>query len=96
MENTKQKSDNTELGVLWSRVSKNNEKFLSGKLNLKAIGFDKDVEIIVFKNRNKTAEKHPDLRIYQSQPRPAGAKTTAAPKQAAPVPVVAEQDNSIL
>ena len=86
MENTNQK---TELGALWIRKTKADESFYSGKLNLKSLGFDKDVEVIIFNNRNKTAEKHPDLKVFLSTPRaggPAPYKPAAKTPTSAPQP----------
>lgn len=76
-----------ELGVLWKRKKKGtNESFLTGRINLKNLGFDKDVEVIIFTNKKKTEEKHPDLRIYVSEPRPNGGAQATAPTPAAKKP----------
>lgn len=77
-ENTKQNEwDVKELGVLWKRQSRAGENYLNGKINLKSLGFDKDVSLIIFSNKNKTKDSHPDLRIYISENR---EDKTAAPK----------------
>ena len=76
-----------ELGVLWSRKKQSSgEKYLTGTLNLKAVGFDRDVPIVIFSNKNKTQERHPDLRIYLSE------KPTATAAQVAPAVAVAAPD----
>ena len=93
-----------ELGVLWSRTKKDStEKFLTGKINLKNYGFDRDVDVVIFKNKTKTKDTHPDLRIYFSEPRPqasagaapAVARKPVATRVATPEPVVAQNDELI-
>lgn len=81
--------DKKELGALWKRVSQGSqEKYLSGVLNLKNLGDgfpDKDVPVIVFSNKRKNKDTHPDLRIYLSEKtgKPA-SKTAPAPQKAVP------------
>lgn len=67
-ENTNTSNDNVEIGALWKKQGKS-QKFLSGTINLKAIGYDKDVPVIVFTNKFKQKDSHPDLRIYLSKPK---------------------------
>lgn len=86
MTNTNDKSKNPnflELGVLWRKQGQKGD-FYSGVINLKEVGFEKDVPCVVFVNNNKReGKKDPDLRIYLSQPRDGAfapaAKTTPAP-----------------
>lgn len=98
-----------ELGVLWARVKKGStEKYLTGTINLKNVGLpDKDVPVIIFQNKKKQKETHPDLRIYISEKReapaagakPAVAATTVAPKaapKAAPAPAAVTGDNELI
>lgn len=66
-----------ELGSLWKKTSKNNQTYLTGVINLKSVGFDKNVDLIIFKNDRKT-DKQPDFRIYFREPR-AENTTTSAP-----------------
>lgn len=75
-ENTNTNNDNVEIGALWKKQGKS-QKFLSGTINLKAIGYDKDVPVIVFSNKFKQKDSHPDLRIYLSKPK-AGANAITA------------------
>lgn len=70
-------NDNVEIGALWKKQGKS-QKFLSGTINLKAIGYDKDVPVIIFSNKFKQKDSHPDLRIYLSKPK--GAQNTATEK----------------
>jgi len=66
------------------KTSQAGTKFYSGVLNLKGAGFhDKDIPVVVFKNKNKREGKQDaDLDIYLSQPKEGAAKP-AAPKAAA-------------
>lgn len=74
-----------ELGVLWARVKKGTtEKYLVGTFNLKnAGGPDKDVPVIIFQNKKKQKDAHPDLRIYISE-KPSAPAAGAAPAAARP------------
>jgi hypothetical protein len=76
--------DQKELGCMWKKEKKGtSEKYLTGVLNLKNIpGFpDQDVAFVVFSNKRKLKETHPDLRIYVSEKRTGGTApaTTSAP-----------------
>lgn len=75
-----------ELGALWKKESQKGEKYLTGLINLKSVGGpDKEVNLIIFSNKQKQKETHPDLRIYFSEPRNGGAAKTnaaSAPKTA--------------
>lgn len=66
--NTNTNNDNVEIGALWKKQGKS-QKFLSGTINLKAVGYDKDVPVVVFSNKFKQKDSHPDLRIYLSKPK---------------------------
>lgn len=92
--------DKKELGVLWKKESKaSGQKYLTGTINLKELGFDEDVPVIVFSNKNKQKDTHPDLRIYLSEKRdkPATAAPTAAtkPTRATPAPAPVEDQELI-
>lgn len=82
-------NDNVEIGALWKKQGKS-QKFLSGTINLKAIGYDKDVPVIIFSNKFKQKDSHPDLRIYLSKPKGpqniATEKVAAKPSPATPKP----------
>ena len=74
--------DRKELGVFLGKENKKTgEKYLTGIINLKALGFDKDVPVVVFTNKNKQKDSHPDLRVYLSEkPTPtAAAQPVATP-----------------
>ena len=74
-----------ELGALWKKEAQSGQAFYSGVINLKKIGIDKEVPLVIFKNNFKDAPNKPDLRIYLSQPK-GGVAATPAPKPAAVVP----------
>jgi len=60
--------NNEELGALWSKKTKEGDDYFSGLIKLN----EKALEIVVFKNKYKTADKHPDyriLRLLRSKPR---------------------------
>ena len=83
--------DKKELGVLWKKESQTSkEKYLTGVINLKNLGFDKDVSVIIFSNKHKNKDTHPDLRIYLSEKRTKTA--TAAPKPAVTAPPVVDNE----
>lgn len=86
-ENTNTNNDNVEIGALWKKQGKS-QKFLSGTINLKSIGYDKDVPVIVFTNKFKQKDSHPDLRIYLSKPKVSQNAPTemAAAKPSLPTP----------
>ncbi len=59
------------IGALWLRESQKGNKFMSGVIIIDG----KKHQIVVFKNNYKQEEKHPDYRIFPSQPKEAqGAK----------------------
>ena len=88
MENTNNKSEwsEREIGALWKRESPN-QKYLTGKL--KVDGVEKTV--VIFSNKHKKKDNHPDFRIYKSEPRnqdSSGDEQTQETQQA----VVAEEE----
>jgi hypothetical protein len=90
--------DQKELGCMWRREKQNSkEKYLTGVLNLKHLpGFpDQDVPIVVFTNKRKLKDTHPDLRVYLSEKRQGtgngngnGKAPARAAAPAAPTPPV--------
>lgn len=63
-EQTKSDWKERELGALWTREGKSG-KFWSGKISLDG----KDVDIIVYKNKDKgDNDKAPSLRVYKDRP----------------------------
>lgn len=53
------------MGALWLNESKSGKKYMSGVVE---IGDEKH-KIVVFKNDYKEEDKHPDYKIYASQPK---------------------------
>jgi hypothetical protein len=96
--------DQKEMGVLWKREKQSNkEKYLTGPLNLKNVvtylgikTLDQllaaELNMVVFSNKGKSKDTHPDLRIYYSEPRAkTGATTTSSrPEPRASTPAPAE------
>ena len=81
--NGKTNWDEKELGCLWRRETQSTkEKYLTGVINLKSLGFDQDVQLICFTNKHKTKDTHPDIRIYISDKKPAakGSAPVAKPE----------------
>jgi uncharacterized protein (DUF736 family) len=65
----KQKS----IGALWVRESKG-KKYLTGNIETNALidTGESKVKLVVFKNDYKKEDRHPDYRIFISQPREEG------------------------
>lgn len=95
---TKPKSDQCEIGALWKKTS-STQKYLTGVLNLVPLGINKQINVVIFSNKFKKAENHPDLRVYLSKPKePVVATKPAAPTKAAvqaPEPEPAPDDEII-
>ena len=53
--------DPNEIGVLWLKKSAKGTPYMSGKIN--------DLQVVVFKNKDKKSDKHPDYRVLLSRPR---------------------------
>jgi len=68
-EENKSKSDwsKRDIGALWRRDGKN-QKFLSGKITIGEFGEEKEIQIVVFKNKFKEKDNQPDFRIYEDTP----------------------------
>jgi uncharacterized protein (DUF736 family) len=49
-----------KLGALWQRTSAKGDYF-TGNIN--------GVKVVIFQNRYKTEEKHPDWTVFRSRPR---------------------------
>ena len=67
-------SDNTQqtdwkerdIGALWQRQGRN-QKYLSGHVRFKTDdGNVVEQRVIVFTNKHKSADNHPDFRVYQA------------------------------
>lgn len=82
---SKPKSDQTELGALWKKQGQS-QKFLSGEIDLAPIGINKKIPVVIFTNKFKQKETHPDYRVFLSKPKPQGGAS------AAPAAVAADAD----
>ena len=77
-EQTSTKSEQVELGALWKKEGKG-QKFLSGSIKRSSLPEgNEDIQIVIFSNKFKKADNHPDLRMYLSKPRPIQNTTTGS------------------
>ena len=60
--------DPNEIGALWKKTSGKGTAYLSGKIDGR--------QVVVFVNKDKKSDKHPDYRVLLSRP-----KEQAAPSQ---------------
>jgi len=100
-------ADQIELGALWKKDTQNG-KMLSGRIKRASLPAGaEDIEIVIFTNKFKKADNHPDFRIYLARPRggvgvataaptTAAKKTTPAVKQQPVAAPAAEEDNDII
>lgn len=68
-----------EIGALWKRKS-TTQVYLSGHVTL---GFDEKYKIMIFTNKSKTGDKHPDYRVYLQDSPEEFSETKSAAKNAA-------------
>ena len=67
--NNKNEWSEREVGALWLKQSPN-QKYFSGHVTVEdEFGDEKKLQVVVFRNRNKQKDNHPDFRIYKSVPR---------------------------
>ena len=72
-----------EVGALWKKQS-STQRYLSGHIRMDdGMGGEETLQLIIFANKQKQKDNHPDFRIYKSQP--LSKKTTSGQN-----PVVAE------
>jgi|TARA_Y100000310_G_scaffold109736_1_gene108191 hypothetical protein len=80
MDNTETKPNNEwkerELGALWLKEGKKG-KYFYGKIN--------GEECVVFKNKHRETDKHPNYIVYKSQPREDKPQPTAEAPVSTPV-----------
>jgi uncharacterized protein (DUF736 family) len=57
-----------DIGALWKRSGKS-QNFLSGKITIGEFGEEKEIQVVVFKNKYKEKENQPDFRIYEDTPK---------------------------
>ena len=67
-----------ECGALWKQKGKN-QNFLSGHIEVDSgLGEKVKQKVVVFSNKHKNAENHPDFRVYLSKDREESQVTAAA------------------
>lgn len=84
-----------EIGALWKRKSAS-QSYLSGHIDVsKADAFlgDSKLKFVVFSNRYKEKDSHPDYRVYLSREDSAQSVKTPIKKEDAPTPETKEIDN---
>ena len=57
--------ENKNMGALWSKTSDKGKKYMSGIIEIDGVKH----QVVVFKNDHKTADNHPDYKIYPSKKR---------------------------
>ena len=71
MSEQKNKNDwsEREVGALWKKQS-STQKFLSGHIKVDdGMGGEEMLQVVIFNNKHKQKDNHPDFRIYKSVPR---------------------------
>jgi len=84
-----------EIGALWKRKSPS-QSYLSGHIDVsKADAFlgDSKLKLVVFSNRYKEKDTHPDYRVYLSREDPAQSDKTPTKNVATSTPETKEIDN---
>lgn len=98
--NTNAKTDwkKNELGALWKRESKGGEKYLTGTLKVKeALNVGQELQVIIFSNKSKKADNHPDFNVYISEKNASSTNTSnKQPTPAAKTPVQEESGEGLL
>ena len=69
-DNTKESTntwEDREIGAMWKRDGVN-QKYLVGRLKLEKIPpGSEELNVVVFSNKNKAKDTHPDFRVYISK-----------------------------
>lgn len=102
-EQATKKSDQTEVGALWKKEGKT-QKFLAGNLDFKNLTEEqwkevtrtKQIPVVIFTNKFKQNERHPDLRVYLSKPKEQAPAPAATPTVATPAPAAPEGDGEVI
>ena len=80
-------SEMIQLTGLWLNQSKSGEKYFSGNLG--------GAKVLIFKNKHKTEEKHPDYQLYiapKQKPQEQGYQDTQQQGQQGPPSVSGQGD----
>tara|TARA_R110002020_G_scaffold309790_2_gene525695 strand:- start:1413 stop:1742 length:330 start_codon:yes stop_codon:yes gene_type:complete len=91
--NAESKWRSRELGALWKRQGRN-QNYLTGKLKIGEFGVEKEVQVVIFTNKNKDKnERAPDFIVYESEPAPESSGSEARTTQAsAPADTVVDEE----
>ena len=78
-----------EMGALWKRKG-NSQTYLSGTIEIDNFGAKEKVNVVIYSNKYKEKENHPDFRVYRSEDlkNKEGKETEAVSKE--------DSDNEIL
>jgi len=81
-----------ECGALWLRQS-SNQKYFSGHVTLQdEMGVETKQNLVIFSNKHKKKDTHPDFRVYKSEPRQQdGSASNSKPVSTAAVEEVEEE-----
>jgi hypothetical protein len=65
-----------ECGALWLKQSPT-QKYFSGHVTLQdEMGVESKVNLVIFSNKHKKKDNHPDFRVYRSEPKQAVEQQT--------------------
>ena len=70
-----------EIGALWVKESPSQKYFSGHFTTTDEMGVEKRVKVVIFSNKHKKKDTHPDFRIYKSAD-PATSPQTAQPAAA--------------
>ena len=66
--NTNNEWANREVGALWRKESAT-QKYFSGHIKFEdEFGEEQTLQVVIFRNKHKQKDNHPDFRIYKSKP----------------------------
>jgi len=65
--------ESKSIGALWKRTSKGGFGYLAGNIQVDG----KTIKLVVFENSAKKEAKHPDYKMFLSEPREAPKEETA-------------------
>ena len=76
-----------EVGALWKKESPS-QKYFSGHVKIDDYGEEKLLKVVVFSNRHKNKDNHPDFRIYTVD----DSKPSASSGQEKQEPALADEE----
>ena len=57
-----------ECGALWLRQSPSQQYFSGHVVVADEFGVEKKLKVVIFSNKHKKKDNHPDFRVYRSEP----------------------------